>query len=313
MRAIVLNEFGPVENLHIKEVAIPVVAPNEVLIKVKAISINPVDVKTRAGKGIAGRFKDQLPLTLGWDVSGTVEAIGSAVANLKVGDDVFGMVNFPGHAKGYAEYVVSPADQLAIKPATISHEVAAASTLAALTAWQGLTQHYRIQKGQRVFIHAAAGGVGHFAIQIAKHFGAYVVGSSSAVNKDFVLAVGADEHFDYQTRKLEDLPQDIDLVWDAIGGDNIDRSLSMIKKGGTIISIPSGLREGVADKASAQGIHGFFFMVKSSGDDMKSIAAMLEQKSLRAHVSKVFPFERMSDAHTHLETGRTVGKVVVRL
>lgn len=311
MKAIVLEEFGPAENLKIKEVDVPAVAANEVRVKVKAISLNPVDVKTRAGKGIAGRFKDQLPITLGWDVSGIVDAVGRDVKNLKVGDEVFGMVNFPGHAKAYAAYVISPEEHLAHKPTSITHEEAAGATLAALTAWQGLTQYFKVEKGQRVFIHAAAGGVGHFAVQIAKHFGAYVIASSSAANKDFLLGIGADEHFDYHARKLEDHPRNIDLVWDAIGGDNIDRSLPMIKKGGTIISIPSGLREGVADKAGAQGINGFFFMVKSSGTDMQTIADMLDRKQLRSHISKIFPFEKMSEAHSHVETGRTVGKVVV--
>ena len=240
MKAIVLDEFGPAENLKIREVEVPTVTANEVRVMVKAISLNPVDVKTRAGKGIAGRFKDQLPITLGWDVSGIVDAVGSDVKNLKIGDEVFGMVNFPGHAKAYAEYIVSPADHLAHKPASITHEEAAGATLAALTAWQGLTQHFKIEKGQRVFIHAAAGGVGHFAVQIAKYFGAYVIASSSAANKDFLLSIGADEHFDYHEKRLEDRPCDIDLVWDALGGAHIDRSLPMIKNGGTIISLPSG-------------------------------------------------------------------------
>jgi NADPH:quinone reductase-like Zn-dependent oxidoreductase len=313
MKAIVLDEFGPVENLKIREIVIPTPGEHDVLIMVKAIALNPVDVKTRAGKGISGRLKEQLPVILGWDVSGTITSVGSGVKTLKVGDDVFGMVNFPGHAKAYAEYVVAPEAQLAIKPSSVSFEEAAATTLAALTAWQGVVQYTKVEKGQRVFIHAAAGGVGHFAVQFAKHFGAYVIGSSSAGNKDFVLSLGADEHFDYRASKFEDAVRNIDLVLDTIGGDNIDRSLPMMNKGGTIMSIPSGLREAVAEKAQAQGINGLFYMVKSSGQDMQTLAALLESKQIRAHVSEVFEFDQMKEAHLHVEAGRTVGKVVVRV
>jgi NADPH:quinone reductase-like Zn-dependent oxidoreductase len=310
MRAIVLNDFGGVENLVEQQFAQPVPASGEVLIQVKAISINPVDVKTRAGKGMAGRLREIKPLILGWDIAGVVVSVGAAVEEFKAGDEVFGMVNFPGHGRGYAEYVAAPASHIALKPANISFEEAAAATLAALTAWQAL-KSADIKPGQRVFIHAAAGGVGHFAVQLAKQFGAYVIGTSSAPNKDFVLGLGADEHIDYRTQRFEDTVRDIDFVLDTIGGDNIDRSLPMIKRNGTIISIPSGLREEVTQKAKDSGINGYFILVQSNGSDMKMLAHLLEAGKLKAHVSKTFPLNKTGEAHLHVESGRTVGKVVI--
>lgn len=313
MKAIVLEEFGGIENLLYKEIEKPVPAAGEVLIQVKAISINPVDVKTRSGKGIAGKLRDQLPLILGWDISGIVTAIGAGVTRFKAGDAVFGMVNFPGHGKAYAEYVTAPADQLAHKPAIISHEEAAAATLAALTAYQSITHLINVQPGDRVLVHAAAGGVGHFAVQIAKQLGAYVIGTSSAANKEFVLGLGADEHIDYKAQRFEEAVADVDFVFDTIGGENIDRSLQVIKKGGSIISIPSGLNEAVKEKAQAMGINGYQFMVTSNGEDMNHIARLLERGVLKAHVSKTFSFDNMAEAHLQIETGRTVGKIVVIL
>lgn len=309
MKAITLKTFGEVENLVIQEIPLPEIAPNEVLVKVKNISINPVDVKTRAGKGMAGRLKEFDPLIVGWDISGVV--IESKSPDFQIGDEVFGMVNFPGHGKAYAEYVAAPAGHLSKKPANIDFEEAAAATLAALTAWQALVVHAKIQEGQKVLIHAAAGGVGHYAVQLAKHLGAYAIGTSSAENKDFVLSLGADEHIDYKLKPFEEQASDLDFVLDTIGGENIDRSLKIIKKGGTLITIPSGLSDGVVEKGQAAGINAYFFLVSSNGEHMKEIAALLESGVLKSHVSAVFPFEEMGKAHLQVETAKTKGKVVV--
>ena len=313
MKAILLNGFGGTEVLSNSEVPVPAIGPTQVLVQVKSLSINPVDVKTRAGKGIAGRIKDQLPAILGWDISGVVVEAGADVAAFKKGDEVFGMVAFPQLASAYAEFVASEAADLALKPANISHNEAAAGTLAALTAWQALYVNAKIQPGQRVLIHAAAGGVGHYAVQIAKHLGAYVIGTSSAENKDFVLSLGADEHIDYKAQPFEEVVSDLDFVLDTIGGEYIDRSLKVIKKGGTIISIPSGLNETVTEKATALGIKGYFILVHPSAEDMAAVADLLEKGIVKSHVSKVFAFEDMAAAHLQIESGRTVGKVVLEL
>lgn len=309
MKAIILTEAGGIEKLVINTLTVPVITENEVLIQVKAISINPVDAKTRSGKGLYGRLKENPPVILGWDISGIVTESNSPL--FKTGDEVFGMVNFPGHGRAYAEYVAAPAAHLALKPANISHEEAAAATLAALTAWQALVSHAKIKATDKILIHAAAGGVGHYAVQIAKHIGAYVVGTSSAKNKDFVMELGADEHIDYTSQRFEEATSAIDFTLDTIGGDNIDRSLEVIKTGGTIISIPSGLNEEVTSKASAKGINGYFILVESNGDDMKQIAALLEKGIIKSHVSKTYPFEQLPEAHSAIESGRTAGKIVV--
>lgn len=311
MKAIVLKEAGNVDNLEYVELEKPTINEGDVLIKVKAISINPVDVKSRAGKGVYGRIKTENPLILGWDISGIVEETKSS--DFEVGDEVFGMVNFPGHGKAYAEYVAAPANQLALKPKNISFEDAAASTLVALTAYQALVHNANIREGQNVLVHAASGGVGHIAVQIAKHLGAKVTGTSSAKNKDFVLNLGADAHIDYHGFDWKSAGRTFDFVLDTIGGDNIDHSLEVTKEGGSIISIPTGLNEQVTSKAESKGVKGYFILVQSSGEDMKQIASLLERGAVKPHVSKVFPFEQMREAHLEQETGRTVGKIVVTL
>ena len=278
MKAIILKQFGGIENLSITELPVPFLMEDEVLVKIKSISINPVDVKTRAGKGVSAILKNDNPMILGWDFSGTIEKSGAAVKNFKKGDDVFAMVRFPQTGKVYAEYAAVPASQLAMKPANVSHQEAAAACLAALTAWQSLTINYKLTPGERVLIHAASGGVGHYAVQMAKYLGAYVIGTSSAANKDFVLSLGADEHIDYKAKPFESTVKNIDFVLDTIGGEYIDRSLKTIRKGGTIISIPSGLNEHVKEKAEALGIQGFSTRVKPDATNMQEIADLLERK-----------------------------------
>lgn len=311
MKAIILNTPGNVNELKHVQIDQPEIQEQEVLIRVKAISVNPVDVKTRAGSGVFGRLKEELPLILGWDISGIVES--SKSDTFKPGDEVFGMVRFPGHGKAYAEYVAAPASQLAHKPSNITHEAAAATTLAALTAWQALAHQAQVKAGQQVLIHGASGGVGHFAVQIAKHLGAEVTGTSSAKNRTFVLNTGADAHIDYQGYDWNQSADSYDFVLDTVGGDNIIHSIDVSKKGGTVISIPTGLSEAVSQKAESRGVKGFFMLVQSSGEDMQQLAILLEKGILKPHISQTFPFEQMAAAHLQIESGRTVGKVVVTM
>ncbi len=229
MKAIILNDFGGVEQLHEVELPVPAIKDGEVLVKVKAISINPVDVKTRQGKGVAEMLKGDKPIILGWDISGVV--IESTSPLFMEGDEAFGMINFPGHGKAYAEHVAAPAEHLALKPENITHEQAAAATLAPLTAWQAFSDYGRLRPGQRVLIHGAAGGVGHYAVQIARHIGAYVIATSSPENKEFVLSLGANEHIDYKAQRFEEAAKDIDFVLDTVSAENSERSLERAKKG----------------------------------------------------------------------------------
>lgn len=310
MKAILLKEAGATDQLEISEISIPVIQADEVLVEVKVIGINPIDIKTRKGKGRYEILKVENPIILGWDISGIIKESKSDL--FKVGDEVFGMVNFPGHGKAYAEYVAVPARHLSLKPANITHQEAAGVPLAALTAWQAIVKA-GVKKGDRVLIHAAAGGVGHFAVQMAKHLGAYVVGTSSEKNKDFVLSMGADEHIDYTANPFETQVKNIDFVLDTMGGDYIDRSLEIMNSGGTLISIPSALNTGVEEKSKAKGVNGYATFVQSSGEDMKTIAGLLEKGSLKSHISESYTFDQMAAAHHQIESGRTVGKIVVTL
>jgi NADPH:quinone reductase-like Zn-dependent oxidoreductase len=311
MKAIILKDFGGVENLVQSEIPIPVISSNEVLVNVRALSINPIDIKTRTGKGLANRLKEFNPIILGWDISGVVTKTGRKVNTFKKGDEVFGMVNFPGHGKAYAEFVAAPAAHLTLKPQNISHEEAAAASLAALTAWQILNEKAHIEPGDKVLIHAAAGGVGHYAVQMARHLGAYVICTASGQNRDFLMSLGAKEHIDYEKERFEDLVTSLDFVLDAIGGDYIDRSLKVLRSGGTIISIPSGAAESVAEKASAKGLNGYRFMVQSNGENMKEIASLLKKGIVKSHISKIYHINEIQAAQLQIETGKTRGKVVV--
>ncbi|MBD3582877.1 NADP-dependent oxidoreductase [Flavobacterium selenitireducens] len=311
MKTYLLNETGPASNLNLVETDMPHFAADEVLIRVKAISINPVDAKTRSGKGIFGKLKEEMPLVLGWDVAGTVEAVGESVTDFQIGDDVFGMIHFPGHGKAYAEYVASPASQLAFKPMNISFEEAAAATLAALTALQILRPN--ISKGQKVLIQSAAGGVGHFAIQIAKHLGAEVTGITSTKNVDFVKSLGADHVVDYLETPFESL-RGFDFALDSLSGEFLEKLSFTVKDGGTLWTLPSGANlKDLAQRLEARSVRLGFHMVQSSGDDMRQIADWLESRKLQAHVSQVYDFDTLPKAHESIESGRTKGKIVIRL
>jgi NADPH:quinone reductase-like Zn-dependent oxidoreductase len=309
MKAIILNEFGPASHLRFADLPVPQINDEEVLVKINAIGINPVDVKTRQGKGAAGAITES-PIILGWDISG--EVTESKSSRFKKGDEVFGMVNFPGHGKAYAEYVAAPEGHITLKPGNISHDEAAAACLAALTAWQSMTEHFQVKKNQRVLIQAGAGGVGHYAIQIAKHFGAYVIATSSEKNKKFILSLGADEHIDYQAVSFEDVVSDIDFVLNSLSSDIAERSLSVIKQGGTLINIASSTTDAIQEKSQMKGIKVLHTMVKSNGKDMEQLAELLENNKIRSHISEVFALEDIQKAHSSIETGRTVGKIVVK-
>lgn len=311
MKAYTLENIGNADQLQLVDIEKPQLKTNQVLVKVSAISINPVDVKTRAGGGVYGWIKDQGTLVLGWDISGTVTETTSD--KFKVGDEIFGMVNFPGHGKAYAEYVAANADELALKPSNITHEEAAAATLAPLTAWQ-VFEEAGIKAGQKILIHGASGGVGHYATQIARHLGAHVTGISSAKNKDFVSANGADEHVDYNDESQLAQLTNIDFVLDAVGQKSIIELAEPVVKGGKITTIVRGnISEEELNHAHAKGIDAKFVLVKSSGEDMAIIADLLQRGIIKSHIAQVFDFSQMVDAHRQIETGRTIGKVVVKI
>jgi NADPH:quinone reductase-like Zn-dependent oxidoreductase len=285
------------------------------LVKTISLSINPVDYKARANSGsLTWLFGEERPVILGWDLSGTIVEIGENVTNFKIGDAVFGMANFPGKGNTYAEFVAVPATHLALKPTNISYQEAASATLAALTAWQTLVKKGKVKKDDKVLIHGASGGVGHYATQIAKYLGAYVIGTSSAKNKEFVLQNGADKHIDYTTENFSDIVSDVDFVLDTLAGDIISKSIDVTKTEGIIVTIPSGnINSEDIDKAKSKGVDLSFVLVESSGTDMFQIAQLMEKGMLKSHVSKTFSFDEMRDAHLYLEKGRTVGKIAINI
>jgi NADPH:quinone reductase-like Zn-dependent oxidoreductase len=312
MNAFILTDPTGPAGLQATTLPAPTPAAGEVLLRVRALSINPVDVKTTEGKGVYGRIKDQAPLIPGWDVAGVVEAVGAGVTALQPGDEAFGMINFPGHGRAYAELVTAPATHLVRKPAGLSFEEAAAATLAPLTAWQGLVTRANLQPGQRVLIHAAAGGVGHYAVQLAKHLGAHVVATASAGKLDFVRSLGADEVIDYQLQPFEQATAPVDVVFDTVAGDTQLRSLAVLRPGGMLVSI-LGLTPDTPARAAERGVTAQAMLVNSDEPGMAELAELLGRGVLRSHVSLTVPFAELPRALEQVQSGRTQGKVVVVL
>ena len=311
MKAYTLSSPDGPDGLKLSDLDVPRPGPGEVLIAVRAISINPVDFKTGRGKALYGSLQDNQPIVLGWDVAGTVKEVGEGVDRFVAGQRVFGMVNFPGHGKAYAQYVTAPADHLAEIPEGIDFDAAAAATLAALTAWQNLYELADIQSGQRVLIHAAGGGVGHFAVQLAKERGAHVIGTASASKQDFLRELGVDEAVDYEKNKFEDVLEPVDVVLESLSPDHLLRSIQLVKPGGKLLSIAAGLSDQLQERAEFKSVELHHHLVQSNGQQMRAIAERLADGRLVPHVSKTFAFANLPAALREVEGGSTRGKVVV--
>ncbi|AUY53949.1 NADP-dependent oxidoreductase [Streptomyces sp. CB01881] len=314
MRAVTVREFGGPEVLTVEEVVRPEPLPTEVLVRVHAAGVNPVDWKTREGQGMAGL--QTFPLTLGWDVSGVVEEVGFGVTTLAPGDEVYGMPWFPRAANAYAEYVTAPARQWARKPATIDHTHAAAVPLAALTAWQTVVDTARVQAGQRVLVTAAAGGVGHFAVQFARHLGAHVIAVASDARHRWLKELGADETIDYTTTRFEDVAHDVDVVIDLVGDAHdrtSTRSLKVLRPGGLLVAVPAGVSPELAQAAEAAGVRVTPYLVEPDGAALATIAGLIDAGEVDVEVEETFPLERAGTAHTRVEAGRTRGKIVLTI
>ncbi|MGZ3113391.1 NADP-dependent oxidoreductase [Streptomyces sp. H62] len=304
MRAVVVEQWGGPQELSEREIERPEPGLGEVLVRVRAAGVNPVDWKTRATGSLVEW--GTLP-AVGWDVSGTVEAVGPGVGVFRPGDEVFGMPLFPRQAGGYAEYVVAPARHLARKPAGLTHVEAAALPLAALTAWQALVDTADVRPGERVLVHAAAGGVGHLAVQIAKTRGAHVIGTASAAKHALVRELGADEVIDYRAVRFEDVVSDVDVVLDGLGGRTAERSLRVLREGGRLITLP-----GPDDvPAAPEGVRAMWMLVEPDHHGLREIAALVERGSLKPVVETVLPLAQAAKAHEIGEQGRTTGKIVL--
>ncbi|MGB2570969.1 NADP-dependent oxidoreductase [Micromonospora citrea] len=308
MRAIEQDRFGGPEVLKLVEVDRPEPGPAEVLVRVHAVGVNPTDFWHRATGGLLGR-----PVRLGWDVSGVVEAVGVGAALFSPGDEVFGMPRLPRAAGTYAEYVTAPSRHLARKPTGLPHVEAAGLGLAGLTAWQALVDVADVRPGQRVLIHAAAGGVGHLAVQIAKARGAQVIGTASAVKHAFVRGLGADEVIDYTTADFAESLHDLDVVVDSIGGGYGPRSLRTLRPGGILVALASPAEAYLEQEAARQGKRARFMIVEPDSAGLTSLADLVSAGQLRVEVDTVLPLEQVAKAHEIGQTGRTKGKIILTL
>jgi NADPH:quinone reductase-like Zn-dependent oxidoreductase len=311
MRAVVLREFGPPEVLRVEEVPEPEPIPTEVKVRVHAAGINPVDLKTRAGGGMAAVLGEP-PLVIGWDVSGTVVEVGPGVTRFRVGDEVFGMPWFPRQAGAYADYVTAPSRHFAAKPRVLSHEEAGALPLAGLTAWQIVVETIQLQAGDDLLIHGAAGGVGHLAVQIAKARGANVIGTARAEQEAWLVGLGVDRVIDYRGERFEELLTDLDAVIDFTGVKG-EGSLRVLRPGGILVSVPSGTSAELAAEAKEMKRRLTGFLVEPDPVGLAGLDALIEAGRLQVHVDEVFELEQAVEAHRRAEDHHGGGKVVLRV
>ncbi|RAZ88912.1 NADP-dependent oxidoreductase [Mesorhizobium hawassense] len=306
MRAVIQNAVGGPDVLFVAEQPDPSPKPGEVLVRVKAAGINPVDGAVRGG---FYPLLGEPPFILGWDISGTVVALGAGVTAFEIGDDVFGMPLFPKQAGAYAELVAAPANEIAAKPATIDHAHASALPLAGLTAWQGLVRHGGLKSGQRVLIHAGAGGVGHLAVQIAKARGAWVVSTASSDKLDYVRSLGADEVIDYTKDDFTGKASGLDLVLETLGGDHAGESLKVLRDGGVLVSLLN-VPDAVKAKAKERNIRVERVSVTPDREGLVELARLVDAGKLTPHVAKAFPLDQAGAAQAFL-AARPIGKVVL--
>lgn len=305
MHAIRQREYGGPDVLELVEVDRPSPRPTEVLVRVLACGVNPVDWKTRAGSGVPL----PLPLTVGWDVSGVVEEVGAGVTRFRPGDEVFGMPRFPGAANAYAQYVTARSRQLARKPAGLSHEQAAGLALAGLTAWQILVDTAYVQPGQRVLVTAAGGGVGHLTVQLAKARGAYVIATARADKHATLRELGADEVVDYTAVDAPTAVGGLDLVVDAVGGAESAAWLPALRPDGLLVPVTGGAA--VAEAAARAGVRCASVLVEPDYAGLEALAALADAGQLRVLIQAVMPLSRAAEAHALGEQGRTLGKIVL--
>lgn len=305
MKAIHIHKPGGPEVLRYEDAPLPEPKAGEVLIRVCASSVNPADWQMV----ISNPPDRQYPWTPGYDVSGTVTELGKEVSAYEVGDEVYGML-FPRPAGAYAEYAAVPISQIACKPKSLSHIEAAAMPIVGLTAWQALLGASELSAGQTVLIHAAAGGVGHIAVQMAKWKGAHVVGIASVSNEAFLREIGADKFIDYTTTRFEDVVHDVDVVLEMFGGDTVERSLKVLRKGGIYVSIK---RAHTPEIAAQYGIQSKYILAKSNTSDLDRIAQLIDSGSIKPHVSIVLPLRDARKAFELSQEGHTRGKIVLQI
>lgn len=307
MKAVQLSGFGGPEMLRLTAIPKPAPGKGEVLVQVMAAGVNPVDWKIREGL-LKGRGP-QPPITLGCDLSGVVVAIGEGVVGHEPGEAVFTFLS-PLRTGSFAQYAVVPESSLADKPDSVDHLTAAAMPVAALTAWQALFEHGQLKEGQTVLVHGAAGGVGHFAVQMAHNAGARVIATASRENAEFVKTLGADVVIDYKAQRFEEVAKEVDLVLDAIGGETQERSIATLRKGGILVSIVQPPDEA---KLAAAGVKGLVFMVRPDAGQLARIAEDVDRGRLKVHVSGTYPLAEFARALERSKAGHVKGKLVLKV
>ena len=315
MKAIAIPEFGGRDKLQLMDLPVPPVGVRDVLLQVKAAGVNPVDWKIREGF-LRDMMPHEFPVILGWDAAGIVTKVGENVTRFKTGDEVYAYcLTAVVHHGSYAQYIALPENNLALKPRTLPFEEAATIPLAALTAYQSLFDAADLQQGESVLIHAAAGGVGGFAVQLARHRGARVFGTASPSNHEYVKSLGADILIDYNTQDFrhvirETSPGGVDVVLDCVGGDVVEQSLDILKAHGRLVTIAEA---GLVKKLSERGVNAHFVFVAPNSSQLHEIAGLTESGKFSTHVSARFTLEEAAKAHELLESQHVRGKVVLRV
>jgi NADPH:quinone reductase-like Zn-dependent oxidoreductase len=315
MRAVVFDAPGAADALRLAETAVPAPVSSEVLVRVIAAGVNPIDARTRAGGGVDGAIT-AYPSSLGFDFSGVVVHAPFAAHPFPVGTEVCGMASFPRTPGSYAEYVVAPSLSLARKPATLSHVEAAGVPLAALTAWGLVVETARAHEGQRILVHAGSGGVGHFAVQIAAYFGAHVVATGSARNSEWLRELGAAEVIAHEQQRFEEAVDPVDVVIDLVGNAHDDtgtRSLAVLRPGGLLVEMLPETWPDFESAATAAGVRATGYEVIPDGGMLGTIGRLLDSGAIQVYVDRVFDLPDAAAAHAHVEAGHTRGKVVLRV
>ncbi|MEV8267121.1 NADP-dependent oxidoreductase [Microbacterium sp. NPDC076911] len=315
MRAAVFDSPGDASVLHIDTLAVPSPVISELLVRVHAAGVNPIDAKTRGGRGVATAI-GSFPSTLGFDFSGTVVSSPYESHPFPPGTEVFGMTHFPRSGGTYAEYVVVPTLSVARKPAALSHVEAAGVPLAALTAWGLIVETAHAHEGQRILIHAGSGGVGHFAVQFAAYFGAHVTVTGSDHNASWLRELGASVVIDYKTTRFEDVVADVDVVIDLVGNvhdSTGSRSLTVLRPGGLYILVPTGSWPEYSQAATEAGVRSTSFKVNPDGAALATIARLLDSGSVRVYIDQIFELTDAAAAHRAIEEGHTRGKIVLHV
>ena len=315
MKTVRMHAFGNTDVLQYEEAERPLPQAGEVLVRVRAAGINPVDWGARSYPmpSTTGAAGASLPYTLGWDLAGSVVALGAGVTQFAPGEAVYGMPRFPGEARAYSEYATAPVSDLARKPERLTYEQAAAVPMAALTAWQALFDTAGLQAGQTVFIPGGSGGVGHFAIQFAKWKGAQVITTTSTRNVAFVRELGADIVIDYTQQTMEDMVQEVDVALDMMGGDLLRQMFMGMKRGGHVVSLLRAHKEAGEQLAAQTGTHFSFILVHPSGEQLAEIASLCDSGQVKVSVAAVFPLQDVAQAHKLSEGRHVRGKLVLSI